>query len=58
MHLQSEEVLDNRTQFVEMLVAMEHIAVNTKFDKDEKNNVTFQTGQAASRRTAVDEGEI
>ena len=42
LHLQSEEVLDNRAHFVDMLVEMEHIAINTMFDKDESKKATFR----------------
>ena len=42
LHLQSEEVLDNRAHFVDMLVEMDHIAINTMFDKVESRKVTYK----------------
>ena len=35
LHLQSEEVLENRAHFVDMLVEMKHIAINPMFCKEE-----------------------
>jgi exonuclease III len=42
LHLQSEEVLDNRARFVDMIVEMDHLAMNTMFEKEEKKKVTFK----------------
>ncbi|MFM7983941.1 MAG: hypothetical protein ACKPKO_31915, partial [Candidatus Fonsibacter sp.] len=42
LHLQSEEVLDNRAHFVDMLVETDHIAINTMFEKDGSNKATFK----------------